>query len=142
VSKHKLLATRAASTCGNAKFTIEGSVFVAGAAVQWLRDQLGLIASAAESEVVAATVTGNDGVYLVPSFVGLGAPHWDSGARELLTGITPSTSRAQRGEIFLLGQYLGFERLQPGGQRHPNDPRLFPAQSAERQDLARAARHH
>jgi glycerol kinase len=94
VSKHKLLATRAASTGDEAKFAIEGSVFVAGAAVQWLRDQLGLIASAAESETVAATVSDNDGVYLVPAFVGLGAPHWDSSARGLLTGITASTGRA------------------------------------------------
>ena len=93
VSKHRLLATRAAST-GAANFAIEGSVFIAGAAVQWLRDKLGLIATASDSEALAVSVADNDGVYLVPAFVGLGAPHWDSGARGLLTGITAATSQA------------------------------------------------
>jgi glycerol kinase len=95
VSAHRLLATRAASTNAEASFAIEGSVFVAGAAIQWLRDKLGLIAAAADSEALAESVTDNGGVYLVPAFVGLGAPHWDSGARGLLTGITAGTSRAQ-----------------------------------------------
>ncbi len=93
VSKHRLLATRAASS-GSARFAIEGSVFIAGAAIQWLRDKLGLIATAADSEALAVSVADNDGVYLVPAFVGLGAPHWDSGARGLLTGITAATSPA------------------------------------------------
>jgi glycerol kinase len=93
VSKHRLLATRAAST-GAANFAIEGSVFIAGAAVQWLRDKLGLIATAYDSEALAVSVADNGGVYLVPAFVGLGAPHWDSGARGLLTGITAATSQA------------------------------------------------
>ncbi len=93
VSKHRLLATRTAST-GAASFAIEGSVFIAGAAIQWLRDKLGLLATAADSEPLALSVADNGGVYLVPAFVGLGAPHWDSGARGLLTGITAATSRA------------------------------------------------
>jgi glycerol kinase len=93
VSQHRLLATRAAST-GAANFAIEGSVFIAGAAIQWLRDKLGLIATAADSEALAVSVADNGGAYLVPAFVGLGAPHWDSGARGLLTGITASTSPA------------------------------------------------
>ena len=93
VSKHRLLATRAAST-GAANFAIEGSVFIAGAAVQWLRDKLGLIATASDSEALAVSVADNGGVYLVPAFVGLGAPHWDAGARGLLTGITAATSQA------------------------------------------------
>jgi glycerol kinase len=93
VSKNRLLATRAASTGAAASFAIEGSVFIAGAAVQWLRDRLGLISTAAESEAVAQSVPDNGGVYLVPAFVGLGAPHWDSGARGLLTGITAATGR-------------------------------------------------
>jgi glycerol kinase len=96
VSQHRLLATRAASTgaASVARFAIEGSVFIAGAAIQWLRDKLGLIATAADSEALAVSVADNGGVYLVPAFVGLGAPHWDSGARGLLTGITAATSRA------------------------------------------------
>jgi len=93
VSKHRLLATRAAST-GAANFAIEGSVFIAGAAVQWLRDKLGLLETAADSEALAVSVADNGGVYLVPAFVGLGAPHWDAGARGLLTGITAATSQA------------------------------------------------
>ncbi len=94
ISKCKLLATRAASMEPAATFAIEGSVFIAGAAVQWLRDKLGLISTAAESEEAAESVPDNGGVYLVPAFVGLGAPHWDSAARGLLTGITAATSRA------------------------------------------------
>jgi len=93
VSKNKLLATRAASLDG-AQFAIEGSVFIAGAAVQWLRDKLGIIGTAAESGELAGSVDDTDGLYLVPAFVGLGAPHWDSAARGLLTGITAATGRA------------------------------------------------
>jgi len=95
VSRHRLLGTRAASTSGLPQFAIEGSVFVAGAAVQWLRDSLGLIQTAAESEALAASVPDTGGVYLVPAFVGLGAPHWDAGARGILCGLTRSSGRAQ-----------------------------------------------
>jgi glycerol kinase len=95
VSANRLLATRAAAGAGvRPQFAIEGSVFIAGAAVQWLRDQLGLIQTAAESEVLAASVEGGHGVYLVPAFVGLGAPHWDGAARGVLTGLTRATGRA------------------------------------------------
>src|SRR3989442_13954402 len=94
VSKHRLLATRAASTDASAQFAIEGSVFIAGAAIQWVRNELKAIATAAESEAVAASVPDNGGVYFVPAFVGLGAPHWDPDARGLVTGLTRSTGRA------------------------------------------------
>lgn len=94
VSRNRLLGTRAASTDRRAQFAVEGSVFIAGAAVQWLRDQLGLIATAAESEALAASVPDTGGVYFVPAFVGLGAPHWDSAARGLLTGLTRASGRA------------------------------------------------
>jgi glycerol kinase len=94
VSRHGLLATRAASTDRSAQFAVEGSVFVAGAAVQWLRDQLGLIQTAHESEKLAASVADTGGVYFVPAFVGLGAPHWDAAARGVLSGLTRATSRA------------------------------------------------
>ena len=95
VSRHRLLATRAASTDNRPPFAIEGSVFVAGAAVQWLRDKLGLIQNAAESEALAASVADTGGVYLVPAFVGLGAPHWDASARGMICGLTRSSDRAQ-----------------------------------------------
>ncbi|MEO7145243.1 MAG: glycerol kinase [Bryobacteraceae bacterium] len=89
-------AEDAAAPCalsGDAQFAIEGSVFIAGAAVQWLRDKLGLIQAAAESEALALSVPDSGGVYLVPAFVGLGAPHWDSAARGLLTGLSLSSDR-------------------------------------------------
>ena len=75
-------------------YALEGSAFVTGAAVQWLRDGLGLISEAAETDQLARSVDGNDGVYLVPAFVGLGAPHWDMYARGLLIGLTRGTTRA------------------------------------------------
>ncbi len=93
VSRNRLLATRAAEI-GGPQFAIEGSVFIAGAAVQWLRDQTGLIHTAAESEPIAASVPDSAGVYFVPAFVGLGAPHWDSAARGIISGLSRSTSRA------------------------------------------------
>jgi len=94
VSKNRLLATRAAETSAAAQFAIEGSVFVAGAAVQWLSDELGIIRTAGESEGIAASVDSTGGVYFVPAFVGLGAPHWDPAARGIVSGISRATSRA------------------------------------------------
>jgi glycerol kinase len=94
VSKNRLLSTRAASTDSQPQFAIEGSVFMAGAAIQWVRDELKAIATAAESETLATSIPDNGGVYFVPAFVGLGAPHWDPDARGLITGLTRSTGRA------------------------------------------------
>ncbi len=96
VSRNRLLGTRAASIepDGRPQYAIEGSVFVAGAAVQWLRDKLGLIQSAADSEALATATADTGGVYVVPAFVGLGAPHWDAGARGIITGLTRSSDRA------------------------------------------------
>ena len=74
-------------------YALEGSVFVAGAALQWLRDGLGLLGDAAESEALARSLAGNDGVYFVPALTGLGAPHWAPEARGLLTGLTRGTRR-------------------------------------------------
>jgi glycerol kinase len=76
------------------EYALEGSIFIAGAAVQWLRDGLGLIATAAESEALAASVPSSEGVYVVPAFVGLGAPHWDPLARGAIVGISRGTTRA------------------------------------------------
>jgi glycerol kinase len=95
VSHNRLLGTRAASVDGTAQFALEGSVFIGGAAVQWLRDQLCILSSAAESEALAVSTADAGGVYFVPAFVGLGAPYWDAAARGTITGITRSTSRAQ-----------------------------------------------
>ena len=93
-SKHNLLTTTAWSLEGQTTFALEGSVFIGGAVVQWLRDQLGIIESAQEIEALAASVPDNGGVYLVPAFAGLGAPHWDQYARGTLTGLTRGTTRA------------------------------------------------
>ncbi len=75
-------------------YALEGSVFIAGAAVQWLRDELGLIATSADSEPLAASVPDSNGVYVVPAFVGLGAPHWDPHARGAILGLTRGATRA------------------------------------------------
>ncbi|MCC6586206.1 MAG: glycerol kinase GlpK [Bryobacterales bacterium] len=93
-SRHGLLTTRAACLPHCADYALEGSVFVAGAAVQWLRDQMKLIRSAAESEPLAATVSDTAGVYFVPAFTGLGAPYWDQHARGLISGLTRGANAA------------------------------------------------
>jgi glycerol kinase len=87
-SQHNLLTTVACRIGNRSEYALEGSVFVAGAAVQWLRDGLGIIRSSGEVEALAASVPDNGGVYLVPAFVGLGAPHWDPYARGALFGLT------------------------------------------------------
>ncbi len=93
-SGHGLLTTAACDARGGPAFALEGSIFVAGAAIQWLRDGLGILDDAAHSEEMARSLDGNDGVYLVPAFVGLGAPHWRPGARGTITGLTRGTTRA------------------------------------------------
>ena len=93
-SDHGLLTTLACDARGGASFALEGSVFTAGAAVQWLRDGLGIIADGQECERLAATVPDTGGVFLVPAFTGLGAPHWRPEARGALVGLTRGTSRA------------------------------------------------
>jgi glycerol kinase len=89
-----LLATAACGPRGEPAYAVEGSVFIAGAAIQWLRDGLGLIARAGESEALARTVADTGGVHFVPAFVGLGSPHWEPEARGTITGITRGTGRA------------------------------------------------
>jgi glycerol kinase len=94
-SQAGLLTTIAASPVdGRAEYALEGSIFIAGAAIQWLRDGLRVIADSAESEALAAAVPDTDGVYFVPAFVGLGAPHWDMYARGTILGLTRGTTRA------------------------------------------------
>lgn len=93
-SQHGLITTVGWKIGNDVVYALEGSIFIAGAAVQWLRDGLGLIASAAETAALAESLTSNDGVYFVPAFVGLGAPYWDAEARGLLIGLTRGTTRA------------------------------------------------
>ena len=94
-SQHRLLTTVAYRLDGRSTYALEGSIFVAGAAVQWLRDGLGLIKAAAETEGLAGGLETNGGVYLVPAFTGLGAPHWDPDARGALYGLTRATGVAE-----------------------------------------------
>ena len=92
-SKNGLVTTLGASLTERPPYVLEGSVFVGGAVVQWLRDGLKIIETASESETLAESVEDNGGVYLVPAFTGLGAPHWDGAARGLLCGITRGTTK-------------------------------------------------
>ncbi len=93
-SKHGLITTVAWGTADGVEYALEGSVFIAGAVIQWLRDELGLISNAAESEQLARQVNDTGGVYFVPAFVGLGAPHWNMYARGTITGLTRGTSKS------------------------------------------------
>ncbi len=93
-SRHGLLTTVAATEAGwPTEYALEGSVFVGGAVIQWLRDELGLIAASEDSEYFASKVSDSGGVYLVPAFTGLGAPHWDMRARGIMVGLTRGTGR-------------------------------------------------
>ncbi len=93
-SRHGLITTIACGPKGEPVFALEGSVFVAGAAIQWLRDQLGLLKTSSESEIAAASLGDNGGVYFVPAFVGLGAPYWDPDARGAIVGLTRGAGKA------------------------------------------------
>ena len=93
-SKHGLLTTIAWGLNGKVEYALEGSVFIAGAAVQWLRDGLKVIDSSADSEYHANAVTSSDGVYMVPAFAGLGAPYWDMHARGTIFGLTRGTTKS------------------------------------------------
>ena len=92
-SHHGLLSTIAIGIGGKVEYALEGSIFVAGAVVQWLRDELQLISSAAESEASAQQVADSNGVYVVPAFVGLGSPYWDMYARGTITGLTRGSNK-------------------------------------------------
>ena len=94
-SRHRLLTTIAYQWNGTRHYALEGSIFVAGAAVQWLRDALGIIASSAQADEFAAQADPEQLVYFVPAFVGLGAPHWNSNARGTITGLTRGTTRKE-----------------------------------------------
>jgi glycerol kinase len=93
-SRKGLLTTVACGVDGNPAYALEGSVFVAGAAIQWLRDGIGVLKTARESERLATSVDSTLGVYVVPAFVGLGTPYWDSAARGAIVGLTRGVTRA------------------------------------------------
>ena len=111
--RNGLITTIAAGLNGRVTYALEGSVFVGGAVIQWLRDEMGLITEAKEVEEIAKTVPDNGGVYIVPAFTGLGAPHWDMYARGSIFGITRGTGRAhiiraaQESIAYQVGDLLG-----------------------------------
>jgi glycerol kinase len=95
ISRHRLLTTVGYRLDGRTTYALEGSIFVAGAAIQWLRDALRLIEQAPESERLASSIEDTGGVYLVPAFTGLGAPYWDPEARGAILGLTRDTGIEQ-----------------------------------------------
>ena len=103
LSDHGLLTSVGWSIDGEVTYVLEGSAFVAGAAVQWLRDGLGLIKAAPEIETLAASVPDSNGVYFVPALTGLGAPHWNPHARGQISGITRGTTTAHLARATLEG---------------------------------------
>ncbi|MFK5921677.1 MAG: glycerol kinase GlpK [Verrucomicrobiota bacterium] len=112
-SKNKLLTTVAWKIGDEVNYALEGSVFIGGAVVQWLRDQLGIVQSAEEIEALAESVEDNGGVYFVPALSGLGAPHWDPDARGLLVGLTRGSNRGHIARAALEGiAYQSVELLQ------------------------------
>jgi glycerol kinase len=94
VSQNGLLTTVCCDAYGAPAYALEGSIFIAGAAIQWLRDELHIIKDASETDALAREIAGNEGVYLVPAFAGLGAPYWDMGARGAILGLTRGAGRA------------------------------------------------
>ncbi|MHB0947834.1 MAG: glycerol kinase GlpK [Gemmatimonadaceae bacterium] len=131
-----VLTTLACDARGEVAYALEGAIFIAGAAVQWLRDELGIVASATETEFMARGLPSNDGVYFVPALTGLGTPNWEPRARGMLTGLTRGTSRAHlaraareaiayatRDVLALMAERAGarFERLRVDGGAAQND---------------------
>jgi glycerol kinase len=108
-SKHRLLTTPAYRLNGETAYALEGSIFVAGAAVKWLRDGLGVIADVAETDSMAASAPDSHGVYMVPAFVGLGAPYWDPDARGAIFGLTLDTAPAHLARAAL--ESVGYQTL-------------------------------
>src|SRR4029434_7136551 len=108
-SSHGLLTTIAWRIDERSAYALEGSVFIAGAAIQWLRDGLGVLRSAAESQALAESVPDTGGVYFVPAFVGLGAPHWDMYARWTTVGLTRGTTGAHLARAAL--EAIAFQSL-------------------------------
>ena len=111
VPDHGVLATAACGPRGETAYAVEGSILVAGAAVQWLRDQLGIISTAAETETLARSVPDTGGVHFVPAFAGLGTPHWAHDVRGTITGLTRGTTRAHLARAALEAMAFGVAEL-------------------------------
>jgi len=109
-----LLATAACDAAGGRGFALEGSVFIAGAVIQWLRDELHLLGTATESSALAASVPDTGGVHFVPAFVGLGSPHWEPDARGTITGLTRGTTKAHLVRAALESMAFGSAELLRG----------------------------
>lgn len=109
ISRHNLVTTIAWQIGAEVRYALEGSIFIAGAVVQWLRDELKIIAHARQIEELTATVEDNGGVYMVPAFAGLGAPHWNQQARGTIFGITRGTSQAHLARAAL--ESIAFQTL-------------------------------
>jgi len=121
-SKNRLLTTVAYRLNGRICYALEGSIFVAGAAIQWLRDGLGILKSAAETEDIATSVEHNNGVYLVPAFTGLGAPYWNPHARAAITGLTRGATAAHIVRAGLEAQAYQTEDLMQAMQEDAGKP--------------------
>src|SRR5260370_5708084 len=123
-----MLTTVAWRRNGRLSYALEGAIFVTGAALQWLRDGLGIISNAAEAGPLAASVPDAGGVFLVPAFVGLGAPHWDPYARGTIVGLTRGTSRAH--VVRAAGEAMAFqtrdvvEAMERDSDRHLGELRV------------------
>ena len=121
-SKHRLLSSLAATIDDTPQYVLEGSVFIAGAAVQWLRDGLHLFANASDSEMLAAASTAEEPILFVPGFVGLGAPHWAPDVRGVLFGLTRSTSAADLARAVLEGVALQVVDLIEAADKDTHEP--------------------
>jgi glycerol kinase len=126
-----LLATVACEATGGYAYALEGSIFIAGAAVQWLRDGLGIIKVAAETEALARSLDSNDGVYFVPALAGLGAPHWQPEARGTITGLTRGSTRAHFARAALEAMAYGTADVFDAMRDHSGVPSIGSAESVK-----------
>lgn len=117
-----LLTTLACDAAGHPAYALEASIFIAGAAVQWLRDGLQLVETAAETESLARSLDSNDGVYFVPALVGLGAPHWEPRARGVITGLTRGSTRAHLARAALEAMAFGTSDVLEAMRAHAGTP--------------------
>ncbi|HSA55878.1 MAG TPA: glycerol kinase GlpK [Gemmatimonadaceae bacterium] len=117
-----LLTTIACDARGQPAYALEAAIFIAGAAVQWLRDGLELVETAAETEALARSLESNDGVYFVPALVGLGAPHWEPRARGMITGLTRGTTRAHLARAALEAMAFGTGDVLEDMRAHARTP--------------------
>jgi glycerol kinase len=131
-SKHKLLSTIAYQFNGKRTYALEGSIFIAGAAVQWLRDGLRVIGRASELDALASQANPAEQVYLVPGFVGLGAPYWDSHARGAVYGLTRNSGRAELARAVV--EAIGYQTRDLIEAMHADWPSSAKAETALRVD--------